>query len=396
VRQIVINLLSNAIKFTEKKGEVVRVQARLHQEETGERKTETIILVKNQGVGIPKEALARIFSPFTQANKNIETKFGGTGLGLAIVKALVTLMKGTISVNSVEGKETTFRVTIPSGVKVPKKRGREERIPKLSRSIRGTPLQGKTVKVSLVNKELTENLERRLSLWGIQVLPPSSEEKPSVLLFEPTRSHFFDNEIVVMVGWERAPGFHGRFLRKPIQNAALVSALCSALGISPSVLPTSERTRDIRSISPVRHYRILLADDNVLNRFVLLLFLPSSCFCFSVTHPSLNHRKISAHMLEAAGCASSAIYTASNGLEAIESINQIMPDIVLMDLNMPVMGGLEAAREIRAKHPDNHRPVIIALTGTATGGLQHSKERKTLPLPLSSFPFQDTATTIKL
>jgi len=312
LRQILLNLLSNAIKFTEAKESSVIVH--VHHYMTIESGTVTLSFsVEDSGIGIPPEALTCIFEPFTQACPGINQKFGGSGLGLAVVQSLVNLMGGNIFVEqkSSDSIGSIFHFTV-----VLQPSDRESTLLELL-------IEGKKALVVLENAALAMNLQGRLKDLGISIVS-TIEERPDFVCCDSLTSDFGSIPLI-RVGALRPDGVTGEFLRKPIRLKDLVGALHRVLNLDmkPSVMQRLKRPPP----PPICYFRVLLVDDNVLNR------------------------KVVQHLLEVVGCAPSAIYSASNGRDALVSLQQQMVDIVLMDLEMPVMGGLEAVREIRKQWP---------------------------------------------
>lgn len=331
IRQVLLNLLSNALKFTEDKGGSIVVH--LHRPESnGDGSVVVSFSVEDSGIRMPQEAVARIFDPFTQANPGINQRFGGSGLGLAVVQSLVHLMGGTVFVEQKqEGKGSIFHLSV-----VLRSSEREETD---TESI----FTGKAAAVSLQNEDLAKNLSKRLVALGMRVFS-KVQEQPDVVFADSPSQERYSAVTFIRVGFLRPEGYAGEFLRKPIRSKALVAVLHQSLHlpVPPTTALRSKRPR------PAYYFRVLLVDDNVLNR------------------------KVVQNLLEMAGCTPSAIYTASNGRDALLSLRQQMADIVLMDLEMPVMGGLEAAKEIRRRWPnDSKKPFVVALTGTATEGCKN-------------------------
>lgn len=326
VRQILINLVSNAIKFTDKPNRVILINA------TRAVDSDLITFhVEDSGIGIAEHAKAQIFDSFTQATPAINQRFGGTGLGLAIVKALVELMHGTLGVSSEEGVGSRFYFSIPGGGGNvdPAMMAREER-DSLAAATR--VLSGKTAIVSLSNATSAANLSSRLSALGMQVL--SSPERVDITFSENVIANCPANYAIV--NWTRPVGWSGHFLRKPIQTQALVECLSHVLHVMP--WPTSKLVCP-PILSPCT---VLVVDDSVVNRKVLV------------------------RMLERLGYPPSSILTASDGREALTRLEQQpVVDVILLDVMMPVMSGIDTAREISRRWPKT-MPYVIGLTADVT------------------------------
>ncbi len=347
VRQTLLNLLSNAVKFTNDHGHVT-VRARIMQDESSANLNVTFE-VEDDGIGIPEMSKPHLFKAFSQANRAINQHYGGSGLGLAIVKNLVELMHGTVRVDSIEGKGSIFYVTLMLHVAPRAKIIRDERLHEA--------LASRTGSVILSDAKLAANLRTRLEALGLRSVSSGESGAAQIIFRDQLQMNTDTTSVVVTVGWKRSPGFIGEFLRKPIRNKHLLEVLCKAFGIvmsergsrvvdgTTTTATTTTTTKRPRVQHTTLYLKILIVDDNVVNR------------------------KVTKKMLEACGCASSSIYTAGNGLEALTTIQQQPIDIILMDLEMPVMGGLEATREIHkhmAEKGQQRRPFIIAVTGAAT------------------------------
>jgi len=362
VRQILTNLINNAIKFTEKGQIVVTV-------DVAARDTNKVVLhfsVSDTGIGIPKDKQQKIFDSFTQADTSTTRKFGGTGLGLAICKRLVELMNGHIWVESEEGKGSTFHFT--AHFEVPTKY--EKEVP-----TEITPPYLQDLKVLIVDDNPTNRfiLREILNSWGMK--QDEAEDGPSALekmeqaliteepyhlvlmdeqmpqmdgleVAERIRSidSYKDVPIIIMTSSESREGRkHARtlgishYLIKPVRQSKLYDAIVENLS---KVEQKKEKPKTIsEKEKKTLSLNILLVEDNKINQ------------------------KLATSLLEKQGW---KITVANNGKEAIELIEKNGFDIVLMDVQMPEMDGLEATRLIREreKKTGKHIP-IIALTAHA-------------------------------
>jgi len=371
LRQILINLLNNSVKFTET-GEVVLYisatkgggqaatasQADLH---------ELHFSVRDTGIGIPPERMNRLFQSFSQVDTSTSRKYGGTGLGLAISRRLSEMMGGEMHAHSDgPGKGSIFMFTI---------RAQPARLAqrKPARAAKGIQqaLQGKRVLIVDDNGTNRRILNIQTTKWG---MIPREAERPREALKWLQAGEKFDLIITDM----HMPDLDGlmftREARKLQDRQALPIVLMSSLGrrelgaedldfaayltkpLKPSALfdtlaaifarrlaaPRVERQKVvIDGELATRHpLRILLAEDNQVNQ------------------------KLALRILEQMGYRADV---ASNGLEAVESIERQVYDVILMDVQMPDMDGLEATRSIR-KLPDATQPHIIAMTANAMEG----------------------------
>jgi CheY-like chemotaxis protein len=308
--------------------------------------------VQDDGIGVSSVDQQRLFQSFSQANSDVSRTYGGTGLGLAVARSLVELMGGEIWVESTAGYGATFHFTIATASALIAQKHHQlqedyhnRRIISIQRAF-----AGKTAAVRVTEPRLAQNLSIRLAALGLVPQTGAAEigtPPPDILLSDDLERTARTKVPSIGIGWLRPPDFTGEFVRKPIRSKHLIDTMRRMFNLPPievELLAGQEKQRFIASApAPARFCRILLVDDNVLNR------------------------KIARHMLEQLGYQSSCIYTASNGVEALASIAQQMFDIVMMDLEMPIMNGEDATRKVRStwkERPD--RPYIIGATASAT------------------------------
>jgi signal transduction histidine kinase/CheY-like chemotaxis protein len=358
LRQVLINLLGNAVKFTDA-GEVSLGVECLKR---GEEEAEIRFEVRDTGVGIPAEHYSKIFDAFQQCDTSVTRQFGGTGLGLSISARIVRMMGGEIQVESAVGEGSRFFFTVK--LKTAKNAdGADEEEGKLPR------VKALVVEERKTSQDLAVWL---MSRWGLEVEVAGSVEEARASL---ARRKGENEQYRIVLLSENLHGADGYDVAKEIRAYAprettailMVSSAASILEdaraagcgvfrrlrkpLSRRVLWESLRaalTQDEPETTPIiepqlnavsRHFRILLVEDNAVNQ------------------------KLAARLLEKMG---HRVAVASNGAEACEALCAAAYDIVLMDLQMPVMGGLEATCKIRGReqHSGRHVP-ILAMTAHA-------------------------------
>jgi two-component system sensor histidine kinase/response regulator len=366
LRQVLINLLANAIKFTER-GEVGLTVELNHQ---GEGALELHFMVADTGVGIPREKLDTIFESFTQADSSVTRKYGGTGLGLTISQRIVELMGGRLWVESQLGAGSTFHFIARFGLPEPETQSAE---------VQGkVDCAGLLVLIGEDDPDHRAGLVRMLSNWGLANIravggSELSEEVNRVLqdgqeahlvLLDDMATGDLDGyaiaermrsdpaspriQIIMMTSGESTAVAESccqrgiaAFLRKPVSEQELFKAISMVLGIVP------ERSEGFVTthypIQPGQQtVRLLLAEDNLVNQ------------------------RLALRMLQKHG---HAVTVAANGAEVLSALQETTFDLILMDIQMPELDGLETTRAIRAheKVTGAHLP-IIALTAHALQG----------------------------
>jgi signal transduction histidine kinase/CheY-like chemotaxis protein len=366
LRQILINLLSNAIKFTEK-GEVVLTLQK------GKTPNELLFTVRDTGIGIPASHMDHLFQSFSQADSSTTRKFGGTGLGLAISKRLAEMLGGDMHAESEgigHGARFIFTIQAELANVTPRKTPRD---------IQGiqTILQNKHVLVVDDNATNRRILVLQTEKWGM--IPRETEHPREALKWIQAGEHFdlaiLDLQMPEMDGLmlmreirkvhdekslpiilltslgRREIGAEdvefAAYLTKPLKLSALYDALAgifatSAIAPEPGsrTLPRQGKSVISTELGQKHPLRILLAEDNAVNQ------------------------KLALRILEQMGYRADV---AANGLEAVESIDRQTYDVVLMDVQMPEMDGLDATRDIR-KRTNVIQPHIVAMTANALEG----------------------------
>lgn len=367
LRQILLNLLNNAIKFTEK-GEVILNVGRQGDGAAGD--CILSMTVQDTGIGIPPDRIGRLFQSFTQADASTTRRFGGTGLGLAISQRLVSLMGGEIGVTSEPGKGSRFSFTIKAPV--------AEQIRAVRINEARPDLEGRRVLIVDDNATNGQILTRQCEIWSMQAARATGPAEALALLRDGQR---FDIAILDMhmpdmdgiglaqairnlpdlqpmplillsslghagdhdAGALKSAGF-AEVLAKPIKPSTLLNALLTiALGEPTRVLPhrRMDRSRIDDQLAIELPARILLADD----------------------HPT--NQKLGGMILKRLGYRADV---AGNGLEVLQALERQPYDLILMDIEMPEMDGVEATRRIIATYPEGKRPKIVAVTANAMEG----------------------------
>jgi signal transduction histidine kinase/CheY-like chemotaxis protein len=369
IRQILVNLVGNAIKFTEH-GEVA---VRVALEEQNQAGFMLHFLVRDTGIGIAPDKQEAVFGAFSQADGSTSRRFGGTGLGLSISRQLVTLMGGRIWLESELGKGTTFHFTAHLGIaELP---AADAEVPAINLCLEG--LRVLIVDDNAANRRLLEAL---LTRWHMHHFSVSSGADAIRLLEEqPFALVLLDIQMPGMDGFEIAARIRQRWSKSEIQIAVLTSvgsrgdaARCRGLDIDaylakpikgsdllqvmrqlcssaatgrpgqPGNLITRHTLRQHRNVpSWPRPLRILVAEDNHVNQ------------------------ALTRHLLEKQG---HTVTIAADGQEAISLFEEGAFDLILMDVQMPVIDGYDATRAIRRRETQGRRIPIIALTANAMSG----------------------------
>ena len=352
LRQIMVNLLSNAIKFTEE-GEVV---LSIDVDRSGE-KPLLHFAVRDTGIGIPAERMTRLFRSFSQIDASTTRKYGGTGLGLAISKRLSEILGGAMWAESEVGVGSTFHFTAALNPISPP----QGSLP--------STIAGKRVLVVDSHGATREMLRRQLETYQIEVttVASSSEalacieksdfhlaliESDLPTLDGPTLARIITQiprlsnlPIVFLNGLGHRVDVRGILsagtLTKPVKQAQLYSALEDTLGQQGKVIPLTESPAGRPAEAGTTALRVLLAEDNPVNQ------------------------KVALRMLKKLGFEADVV---NNGLAAVNALDGSQYDVVLMDVMMPEMDGLEATRQILERHSPERRPRIIALTANAMRG----------------------------
>ncbi len=366
--QILTNLTSNALKFTEE-GEII-VGATLKS--NNKKKVELQFSIKDSGIGIPQEKIPILFEEFTQAEESTTREYGGTGLGLAICKKLSELMGGTIWVESEPGKGSTFYFTV-----LFEKQDKQYQ----RRFVPAVDLRGMKVLVVDDNPDACAIMRGYLENYSFEVVTAESGKaaihelesnaqvpgaKPYELIMMDWSMPGMDGietsvnikkdfkvkpqpKIIMMTAFGREEvlkraeqiGLDG-FLIKPVNQSVLFDTVMQAFGKESEHKSRVSRKENeyIEQLKKIRGAKVLLVEDNEINQQVAIELLEKENIVVTV---------------------------ANNGLEGVKAANSNFYDCVLMDIQMPVMGGYEATGEIRKNKILKDLPVI-AMTAHAMAG----------------------------
>ena len=363
LRQVLVNLLSNAVKFTETGELFVNVNVERADAET----VRLLFSVSDTGIGIPADKLEQIFAPFEQAESSTTRRFGGTGLGLTITRQLVEMMRGQIRVESEEGRGSTFRFTAEFEI------GPHNHVlqPVELKMLSGLPVL--VVDDNVTNRRVFNEL---LMYWKMQPILVDSAEAARRAVTKAEQSghpirlilldHMMPNEDgfhfveslnqmnqgqhcpIIMISSANSPqdsercqslGIR-RLLLKPVIASELLTEILHLFGDAPSVAATPYPVSD--QFEAIQPRRVLLVEDNEINRRVATGLLAKR-----------GHQFV----------------CAENGKEAFDLIAEQEFDVVLMDMQMPVMDGYEATIAIRRReHQTGGHLPIIAMTAEALKG----------------------------
>jgi PAS domain S-box-containing protein len=367
LRQILVNLLSNAIKFTHTGEVLLSIEgAPSASSPRNDSVYQLQFSIKDTGIGIPQDRLHRLFQSFSQVDTSTTRTYGGTGLGLAICKRLSEMMGGRIWVESEVGKGSTFYFTIqvaPSlDIIIPPQADYD--------------LKGKRVLIVDDNATNRKILMLQTHSWGMSSQAVASGQAALELLDHLSPNAFdlaiLDMQMPEMDGVELARELHHRtalplvmltsigkppnlsstegdyftaFLSKPVKQGQLQNVLgqiCHGFPIKVTGEAASIPRPQVDPYLAIRApLRILVAEDNSVNQQLALKFLERMGYRADVV---------------------------ANGLEVLEALQRQTYDVVLMDVQMPEMDGLEATRQIMGRWSGRKRPYIVAMTANAMEG----------------------------
>lgn len=382
LRQVLVNLLDNAVKFTEAGEVVLLVETRKIEHKNGKRPDtvndgwyEWLFRIRDTGVGIATEDMERLFQSFTQLDASTTRQYGGTGLGLAISRRLVEMMHGRIWVESELGKGSTFSFTIEAQAAA---YVRPDYLGQYQPTLRGKRLlivddnetNRKIIRIQgeLWGMEITEAASgaqalayfERQDSFDVAILDMGMAGMDGLALAEEIRQYHNKQSLPLIMltsfglhEFDKRLAYFAAFLTKPIKASALYEAIAGVLS-NDHTPEAFVRTFEPQTALPIFNREmarqvpldILLAEDNDLNRKMILL------------------------MLERLGYQADV---AINGKEVLAALQQRRYDVILMDIQMPVMDGVTATRQIRYTAGNEHPlPQIIALTADV---VENARER---------------------
>ncbi len=361
LRQILVNLLSNAAKFTEEG----KISVHVNSEQRDDGQFQLFFTVKDTGIGIPPDRTNALFESFSQADVSTTRKYGGTGLGLAISRKLAQLMGGDIWVESEVGVGSTFHFSIIA----PKSSHQPARLLQSDQP----RLRGKRLLIIAANADARRFISRETRSWGMSPYVASSgpeaiywlrrsdpydvalldqaileSEEETDIVHNLQKNHPTPLPLILVSNDEQLPDGDGRIpfaacIQQPLTSAQLNNILSGIFSATQSMTAdsTAKPPRIDANMGQNHPLRILLTEDNLINQ------------------------KVATRILQKLGYQADI---ASNGREAVTASQQNPYDVILMDIQMPEMDGIEATRQIHEHIPPGKRPYIIAMTAHALQG----------------------------
>jgi len=360
IRQILGNLINNAIKFTDEGEIFISVEKKSQTDD----QCELLFSVKDSGIGIQKDKLQLIFEAFTQGESFVSRRYGGTGLGLAIARHLVGLMGGKIWAESTPGKGTTFYFTVKLKI---------VDTPTTKLYIRGQIPELRGSKVLIVDNDPASRqiFTVQFEAWGMKAYTAANSKE--ALRIIDNEDFYFDLAIVEM----QATGLNGIELAQTIREIPfkgdmpfiLVSSVGKVNNL-PKDLFDAQLTKPVKLndlfelvlsvMSENRSQKKNIADHSVDKKLSDKLPLR-----ILLAEDNFTNQELVVTLMKKMGYSIDAV---ENGRKALEIMDHKTFDIILMDVQMPVMNGVEATQAIIKKYPESERPYIIAITANAMPG----------------------------
>jgi signal transduction histidine kinase/CheY-like chemotaxis protein len=358
LRQIMLNLVGNALKFTEKGEVVVRIEPE-DEVRAADGPMGLHFSVRDTGIGISAEGISRLFQSFSQVDASTTRKYGGTGLGLAISKRLSELMGGRMWVESEPGQGSTFHFTVKLGIlpscpwpdpQMARDRlgGRrillvDDNVTSLRLLVGYAQKWGMEPRAVQSGAEAMAELEsgRVFDLVLIDAQMPGMDGPTLVRKIQELRPNVAPRLLLISVMGQRpTEGLDVNIVNKPLKPASMFKALVSAVTVPEAGSAPAMTSAAVPTTSS--ELRLLLAEDNAVNQ------------------------KVAVNLLRNIGYTTEVVW---NGLEVLAAVEKQAYDIIFLDMQMPEMDGLEAARRLVEANPrSKSRPWIIALTANAMVG----------------------------